>query len=362
MLLIQHSKASLDFKFLNDRYMRGKESVGKFLGSKHKVISLDSITLAHSTVLEMQAAMGQNGFLNLYDFQVSSFFRNDTLFYTFPLSSPITPFQPRLTIMVVDSTLWPQRALICKDFFLGLNPLLFEVSSPSMRPSLFARAYLQGTKEHFVGFCFPNGIPQQARLQFCETGACWRTKCWGTLFEQLVQLFFLDIPPKTLKSSGISALSSLNGWPRIMDVYEVAVNFADSAHQGDKRKKSQQCNPTYISKTCSVFICVSLCLRVCLGALSIFLFQIVLRSVEGMAAMVSVHGGGQWVKSKALLGSISGIERSRVNELVNPEPDRPLAPHWRAPLAKECFFEFLLLDFNHIPCMQFWGVGTILSS
>jgi hypothetical protein len=28
---------------------------------------------------------------------------------------------------------------------------------------------------------------------------------------------------------------------RCMDVYEVAVNFADSAHGGDRRKKSQQC-------------------------------------------------------------------------------------------------------------------------
>ena len=38
-----------------------------------------------------------------------------------------------------------------------------------------------------------------------------------------------------------------------------------------------------------------------------------------------------WAKSRALLGSISGIERSRVNELVNPEPEKPLAPHWRVP-------------------------------
>jgi hypothetical protein len=28
---------------------------------------------------------------------------------------------------------------------------------------------------------------------------------------------------------------------RCMDVYEVAVNFADSTHGGDRRKKSQQC-------------------------------------------------------------------------------------------------------------------------
>lgn len=29
--------------------------------------------------------------------------------------------------------------------------------------------------------------------------------------------------------------------PRAMDVYEIALIYADSAHQGDRRKKSQQC-------------------------------------------------------------------------------------------------------------------------
>lgn len=36
--------------------------------------------------------------------------------------------------------------------------------------------------------------------------------------------------------------------PRSMDVYEIAVNFQDPLHQGDRRKKSQQCiliNPPY---------------------------------------------------------------------------------------------------------------------
>ena len=37
-----------------------------------------------------------------------------------------------------------------------------------------------------------------------------------------------------------------------------------------------------------------------------------------------------WMKSKALLGSLSNIERTRVSELQNPEPEKPLAPHWRA--------------------------------
>ena len=36
-----------------------------------------------------------------------------------------------------------------------------------------------------------------------------------------------------------------------------------------------------------------------------------------------------------MLGAITGIERARVNELANPEEDRPLAPHWRVPRLKK---------------------------
>lgn len=50
-----------------------------------------------------------------------------------------------------------------------------------------------------------------------------------------------------------------------------------------------------------------------------------------MAAMVSVAGNSVWSRSRALLGSISNIERARVTELVNPDTDRPIAPHFRVP-------------------------------
>ena len=29
---------------------------------------------------------------------------------------------------------------------------------------------------------------------------------------------------------------------RVLDIYEIAVNFNDAQHQGDKRKRSQQCS------------------------------------------------------------------------------------------------------------------------
>ena len=36
------------------------------------------------------------------------------------------------------------------------------------------------------------------------------------------------------------------------------------------------------------------------------------------------------MKSRSFLGTISGIDRARVMDLQNPEPERPLAAHFRA--------------------------------
>jgi len=50
---------------------------------------------------------------------------------------------------------------------------------------------------------------------------------------------------------------------------------------------------------------------------------------QGMAGVSSAHQHIAFAKSKALLGTISGIDRARVSDLVNPNPDQALAPHWR---------------------------------
>lgn len=51
--------------------------------------------------------------------------------------------------------------------------------------------------------------------------------------------------------------------------------------------------------------------------------------VPGLAAMCG-SSSTVFARSKALLGSINDVERSRVNDLQNPDPDHALAPHWRA--------------------------------
>ncbi|CAK8994004.1 unnamed protein product [Durusdinium trenchii] len=48
-----------------------------------------------------------------------------------------------------------------------------------------------------------------------------------------------------------------------------------------------------------------------------------------LAAICASWNSAAFVKSKALLGSICDVARSRVVDLVNPDPERALAPHWR---------------------------------
>ncbi|CAK9038374.1 unnamed protein product [Durusdinium trenchii] len=50
----------------------------------------------------------------------------------------------------------------------------------------------------------------------------------------------------------------------------------------------------------------------------------------GLFGLFSGHKVNEFCKSKAALGSITAVDRSRVSELQNPEEDKPLAAHWRA--------------------------------
>ena len=51
------------YKYLNDRYMKGKAKVSAFMDEKHKLVAYDSLIMGHSTIVEMQGAMGNSGFL-----------------------------------------------------------------------------------------------------------------------------------------------------------------------------------------------------------------------------------------------------------------------------------------------------------
>ena len=54
----------MDFKFLNDRYMKGKEEVTQYLNDHHQLLHHENLALGHASVVAMQAAMGPSGCLN----------------------------------------------------------------------------------------------------------------------------------------------------------------------------------------------------------------------------------------------------------------------------------------------------------
>ncbi|CAL1127223.1 unnamed protein product [Cladocopium goreaui] len=163
--LFNQQQAMMDYKYLSDRYMKGKSKVSEFMDEKHKLVSHDSLIMSHSTIVEMQGAMGNSG----------------------------------LTIMIFDATLWPSRALAVDE-----------------------------------------------AVQLCQSVSSGNQKTIA--------------------------------WT--VDAYEVALTFSDSVHQG-------------------------------------------------IAGIVGIQGSHPWLRSKAMLGSIVNIQRDRVSELQNPEPEKPLAPHWR---------------------------------
>ena len=121
-----------------------------------------------------------------------------------------------------------------------------------MRPSHLLREWLRETATQSVSGCCHSGIRAWGRARSCGTDVCWKTKLSGPLVLILNKLN--RIPQKRYSKHFESipieqtVFPTLPAEPRSMDVYEIAVNFQDPLHQGDRRKKSQQCiliNPPY---------------------------------------------------------------------------------------------------------------------
>lgn len=51
-------QSAMDFKFLNDRYYRGKKAIENYLTKKHDLVCVSSLTLGHSIVVGKQAELG----------------------------------------------------------------------------------------------------------------------------------------------------------------------------------------------------------------------------------------------------------------------------------------------------------------
>ena len=53
----------MDFKYLSDRCAKGTERVNAFLNDKHRLHSFDNLVMGHAAIVEMQAAMNNQGLL-----------------------------------------------------------------------------------------------------------------------------------------------------------------------------------------------------------------------------------------------------------------------------------------------------------
>ena len=59
----QTHEAGLDYKYIHDRFTRGKAKVESFLEAKHRLLHFPSVCMGHPTVVQMQGDMGPDGFL-----------------------------------------------------------------------------------------------------------------------------------------------------------------------------------------------------------------------------------------------------------------------------------------------------------
>ena len=73
-------QASMDFKYLNDRYQRGRAAIQKHMDEKMIFTRVQSLVLAHGEIVRVQAEMGQDGFL---DFDLGLMLKRFNMFQLF---------------------------------------------------------------------------------------------------------------------------------------------------------------------------------------------------------------------------------------------------------------------------------------
>lgn len=59
-------QAALDYKHINDRYHKGKLAIDEFMAEKHQFMRVQSLTLAHAAIVQIQGKMGPNAFLSTF--------------------------------------------------------------------------------------------------------------------------------------------------------------------------------------------------------------------------------------------------------------------------------------------------------
>ncbi|CAK9074433.1 unnamed protein product [Durusdinium trenchii] len=56
-------QGAMDYKYIADRFERGKVMIGEFMTERHTLISCQNLMLAHASIVEKQASMGPDACL-----------------------------------------------------------------------------------------------------------------------------------------------------------------------------------------------------------------------------------------------------------------------------------------------------------
>ncbi|CAK9076978.1 unnamed protein product [Durusdinium trenchii] len=120
-------------------------------------------------------------------------------------------------------------------------------------------------------------------------------------------------------------------WPSRHLLIDEAISLSHAISSGNTNTLCFACLPQIHSSTTTATVMKNRRLLedkllACMGSKTVrrrrFGFQ-----TAGIASMAGTSP--TWQRSRSLLGSLNGIPRSRVQDLQNPDPDHPLAPHWR---------------------------------
>ncbi|CAJ1339584.1 unnamed protein product [Effrenium voratum] len=58
-----NDQAGLDFKYINDRFQKGKSAVANFIKDRHQIHTVTNLLLGHPEIVKLQAALGQSALL-----------------------------------------------------------------------------------------------------------------------------------------------------------------------------------------------------------------------------------------------------------------------------------------------------------
>ncbi len=285
------------------------------MAKQHRFIAHQPITLAHGDVVEKQAALGPTTLLVKNQWAL----QGDWCLYLRKL---------RLTILVIDCTLYPSRVLDCTSNMIldsdwTLYPVLVRSSERGWvdRPrtgSVWGQLWFHGFHpssttpfKHHPDFDLQepsvtggqgSGEPLIPFLVVISITDSFRL--FGVLFCNLCAA----ILPHFLRSSkGIRCAWAVTILHRFCPCWWQTENFP-TMFLG---------NVFFIPLTWGMF---QVSPKDEWGRVWLNL---------GLALTCGGHRQIEFNRSRALLGSIASIERSRVSDLQNPDEERPLAAHWR---------------------------------